>query len=264
MNARYSRIAHAFLPVAAPVADDSLESVISALNPPADASLLDIGCGRGEILLRFLARHVASGVGIDIDAVAIEEARDKAAAAGLAGRARFEVTAAADYAPPGAIDLCICVGASHALGGLEGTLSWAAGHLAPAGQLLLGAGYWKRPPVPDYLDAFGGSADALCGRFEVVELAESHGFTCTWSRMSSESDWDRYEGLYRLAMSQWLAANPADADAEGFRRRSETWYRSYLRWGRDTMGFGLWLFALKDRRRAQPPAGRNASVSLAQ
>jgi hypothetical protein len=108
--------------------------------------------------------------------------------------------------------------------------------------VLLGEGFWRKPPDPDYLASFGGTAEELRAHHENVSLARDRGLGIVWSRVSTDAEWDRYEGLYRVAMHRHLADHPEDPEAAAFRERSERWYDGYLRWGRDTMGFALYLF----------------------
>ena len=93
-----------------------------------------------------------------------------------------------------------------------------------------------------YLDAYGGSRDELVSFPQTVESALAAGLSPVWTAVSSERDWNHYEGLYRFAMSRFLTENPTDPDYASFRERSESWYSAYLRWGRETMGFALFLF----------------------
>ena len=112
----------------------------------------------------------------------------------------------------------------------------------PGGYVLLGEGYWKKEPEQSYLDAFGGSRDELLSFPQTIESALAAGLSPVWTSVSSERDWDHYEGRYRFAMSRFLTENPTDPEFEAFRQRSESWYNAYLRWGRETMGFALFLF----------------------
>jgi magnesium-protoporphyrin O-methyltransferase len=57
----------------------------------AGRTVLDVGCGIGDLALATLARGAARADGIDLSERAIDEARRLAAERGLAGRARFEV-----------------------------------------------------------------------------------------------------------------------------------------------------------------------------
>ena len=102
--------------------------------------------------------------------------------------------------------------------------------------------HWRREPDPEYLAAIGGSKHELGTHLENVLAAQARGWIPVWSAVTSDADWDRYEGLYRLGMARYLAEHPDDPEASAFRERSEHWYASYLRWGRDTLGFALYLF----------------------
>jgi cyclopropane fatty-acyl-phospholipid synthase-like methyltransferase len=63
--------------------------------------LVDIGCGTGRLLCRLCARFpTLQGVGVDLDADAIDLARERAAREGLADRATFDVRDAVDVEVP--------------------------------------------------------------------------------------------------------------------------------------------------------------------
>jgi demethylmenaquinone methyltransferase/2-methoxy-6-polyprenyl-1,4-benzoquinol methylase len=57
---------------------------------PSGGTVVDLGTGTGEVLLRFCRRFdISKGVGVDISEKMLEVARRKAARAGLAGRLEF-------------------------------------------------------------------------------------------------------------------------------------------------------------------------------
>jgi len=61
----------------------------------------DLGCGDGRIVIEAARRHGARGVGIDLDPVRIEEARENARRAGVQQRVRFQQADlfATDFSP---------------------------------------------------------------------------------------------------------------------------------------------------------------------
>ena len=58
---------------------------------------------------------------------------------------------------------------------------------------------------------------------------------------SSEDDWDRCETLHWQAVEGWLAVNPDDPDAVEIRARHECHKRTYLRHGRDLLGWAIFV-----------------------
>ncbi len=60
----------------------------------AGKTVLELGCGSGLLASRIMAAGAASYLGVDIAAAAIENARRRAAAAGLSGAVRFQQGAA--------------------------------------------------------------------------------------------------------------------------------------------------------------------------
>ena len=52
-------------------------------------------------------------------------------------------------------DLALCIGSTHAFGGLPGALDAILGAVRPGGCLLVGDLFWQREPHPDYEAIFG-------------------------------------------------------------------------------------------------------------
>ena len=76
-------------PTAAKVTASLLDAITEA--GVADRTVLDVGCGIGDLAIEVVARGAASGTGYDLSPKAIEEARRLAASRGVGDRMRFEV-----------------------------------------------------------------------------------------------------------------------------------------------------------------------------
>ena len=112
-----SGIAHAGLAFANPMSEAAVDEAIAALPVDREALVLETGCGTGEILLRTLRHHPWSrGLGVDLDADAVAEARRRAGDL----PARFEVCDAATIG--GSFDAVINVASSHVHGGFPAAL----------------------------------------------------------------------------------------------------------------------------------------------
>jgi SAM-dependent methyltransferase len=226
-RAEASRIAHGDLRLWNPLGEDALDEAIGLLDLAPGASVLDVGSGRGEVLRRVAARWDVSASGYDADPALVE-------GTGLEVR---------DSPPPGPFDLVICIASSHALGGFPDALGALNELTQPGGQVLLGEGYWRRPPGRAYLEALGGaSADELSDYPGLTRAAEEAGLTPLYSSVASEADWDRYEWRLILNAERWAAANPADPGAELLVERARrARERMTMPGGRETLGFALTL-----------------------
>ena len=239
---RFSTIAHAGRALLGPLSAESVEALLARidLQPPGGGrpAVLDVGCGKGEILVRAMRRFGATGTGVDPNAAFLAEAGARAAGVALQNDIdlRCATLAEADVAP-GAFELAICTGATHAFGDLEAALAGLAGLVRGHGWALLGHGYWQREPAVEYLAAFGGSASELAPLEATLGAAAASGWTLAAHHVSTQAEWDDYELAYAATVRTWLGAHPDDPDAPAFRARIETWSAAYDRWGRGTMGF---------------------------
>ena len=96
-----------------------------------------VGGVSGSVVVAIAAAYPATEVtGFDNDDASIAVAQARAADAGVAGRARFEVAAAKQF-PGSGYDLITFVDVLHDLGDPVGALVHARGALAPGGSVLL-------------------------------------------------------------------------------------------------------------------------------
>jgi SAM-dependent methyltransferase len=143
---------------------------------------------------------------------------------------------------PATYDLTICIGSTHALGGYQKALQVLKRLTKPGGQVLLGEGFWQQPPPPAYLEATGLLTDEFQPHWQNIELGNAEGLVPLWSITATQREWDEYEWAHQRNIEAY-AANHTDLDtAREMLSRSRTWRQAYWRWGRETLGFGLYLF----------------------
>ena len=227
-----------------PLDPAALDRAIDLLDLDTRSRVLDVGCGNGEILARVVERFGCRGIGVDRDVGEIA-----AAAARLAAHAGSVVLCADDVRNQDlegrSFQTILCVGSTHAFGGPgEGyvaSIRALAPLVAPSGRILLGEGYWKLDPDEDYLLATGIRRGEFVSHERNIELAEKEGLTLLHAQVSSLSDWDLFEGAFWTAAEKKLSGDPLDPDALAGAEHWRKWKEAYLRWGRDTLGFGLYL-----------------------
>src|SRR5262245_14676646 len=99
----------------APLSAERAQRLVAELGAREPATVIDLGCGWGELLLRLLAAVPgAKGVGIEQHDADVRRATVNAEARGLSGRVRFVQGPARQHAEPA--DLVVSIGAYQAFG----------------------------------------------------------------------------------------------------------------------------------------------------
>lgn len=225
-----------------PLSEARAGHLVQRLTGTNPTTVLDIGCGWGELMLRILtAAPEATGIGIDIKAEDLARGRRNAEARGLAERAEF-IEESALGTSRGPADLVLCVGASQAL-----STARAPQHTAEAlrelrrlvtdgGRVLLGEGFWQRTPTDAELSGMWPEAAATDHHdlATLLDLAVAAGFRPEWTETASLDEWEEFESAYQADAEVWLAEHPdhprAAETRAGLDRHRAQWmsYREVL------------------------------------
>jgi SAM-dependent methyltransferase len=227
----WTDIAEAGIPVLNPLSDEKLRLVGEIARLDADSTQLDLGCGKGEMLVQYALRHRSRGVGIDIYAPLVEEGVARARSAGVADRVQLRVGDAAVHGEQGMFDVVSCIGSAWVGGDLAGTLALMERSLAPGGRILVGEPFTAIVDVLDVLDA---------GGFELVEIV-----------VASDDDWDRYYSRQWANVVGWLGDNRDHQDAEDVRAWLDRDRRTYLGDERGRVGWGVFVAVRREERRGR-------------
>jgi len=187
-----------------------------------------------------LARTFGCAVeGIEIAPEFHAAAEERAAAEGLDGLLSFRLAdASAQALEPGVYDAALCLGATFVFGGLGPTVDALQPCVRPGGHVVVGEPYWRTWPLPaDYADR-----DAPYASLEgTVATIEAPDLRVVGVIAASQDDWDRYETLRWRSVEEWLAENADDPAVEDVRSMHEHGKRAYLRYGRDVLGWALFV-----------------------
>ncbi|GAA4589960.1 class I SAM-dependent methyltransferase [Planotetraspora phitsanulokensis] len=210
-----SAIAHLDHPVAAPVSEPHLDRLLALSKLGTGARILDLGCGQAAWTLRALELFPgATADGVDVSSSALEAAARNAEGGGLADRIRLHEKPAAEFLAAEPYDLVLCVGSTHAFGGLTATMEGVRRFLRPGGLALIGEGFWEAPPAPSLLTLLDATPDEYADLPGTVARMEDAGFRVVYGHTSELAEWDEYEWSWTGSLTRWALDHPGpDGDA---------------------------------------------------
>ncbi len=243
INWKYFTVGHANHLLYNPLNPAKLDEVIDLAALPMGARVLDIACGNGEFLCRVAERYGASGVGIDLSPDFVPLARQRLIDRGLTERLEIIEGDGADYqAAAESSDMVSCLGASWIWNGYAGTLQALSRWTKPGGIILSGEPFLIGAPPAEYFETEDFEPDTFGSHVGNVHTGEQLGLRFLSAVVSSHDDWDRYEGYQSAAIERYAEANPEDPDAPEILRMSRRNRDIYLKWGRDHMGWAVYVF----------------------
>ncbi|MBD3162001.1 MAG: methyltransferase domain-containing protein [Candidatus Eisenbacteria bacterium] len=241
---KYYDVTHREHTIMNPTGEEKLRELIALLRLDANDSAIDIGCGKGEFLLHLARAYGVKGIGIERSPYTFAEAKERVAR--LAPDADIAVLEmdGADYRPeaPHTFALAACLGASWIFGGHGGTLDALIRLTAPGGWIIAGEPYWLQEPTQEYLEDSGERKEDFGTHASNVEAGERRGLVLTYTFVSNKDEWDRYQGLQWVAADRYARAHPDDPDLPALLDRLAKEKRAYLKWGRDTLGWAIYVF----------------------
>ena len=227
---------YAYLTYNSPLSDGRAADLAAALAATDPQTVLDIGCGWGELLLQLLAAApLATGIGVDTDPRTLARGRANADDRGLTSRVAFLESQAAELAS-GPADVVLCIGSSQAFGSNADALRALYPLVRPGGRLLFGDGIWERPPSAELIEALGGE-DGTTDLAGLIDHAIGAGFRPLAIGSATRAEWEQFESGYLADWEEWLVRNNGHPEAAAVRGTADAHRDRWLRGYRDVLGF---------------------------
>lgn len=242
MSLRYHEIAEADHRILNPFTPEKLALLGQVCRLHAGQRLLDLACGKGELLCQWARAHGIAGLGVDISEVFLAAARARAAELGVADRVQFHQADASSYAAEAAAyDVVSCIGATWIGGGLAGTLALMRPAVRARGLLLVGEPYWTREPPAAACEALRIPPEAFATLAGTLQRFHDSGVELVEMVLADGDSWDRYAAAQWWALERWLHDHPDHPDAPELREFLDQSRWSHLAYQRDYLGWGVFV-----------------------
>lgn len=245
-----------------PINEARAQRVISMLGLNEKSQVIDVGCGNGEILTRVVSAYKCRGVGIDPDGAALSQARSLMFSRGLdSERLQYVETTAEDFDWASYQPSCIlCIGSVQAFDTFDNALNELGKRVRERGLIVMGDVFWRATPSPDYRERLGdGFPEDSVTFSHLARLGAKHGLVNLYATSSTVDEWDDFEGGFSARiLGEVLATPDGGEERESQLVEALQWREGYLRWGRSTMGFGLFVYqkpSTEDRKKVREILG---------
>lgn len=228
-----------------PLSNDRADALATFLATDLDGTVLDVGCGWAELLLRVVvAAPSARGVGYDLNQAAIEHGRHIAEERRIGDRVVLHVEDARNRAE--SVDAVICIGASQIWGppGEENLpLDYAAAlhairSMVPrGGRVVFGEAIWSGTPTAAAAAPLSGRLDEFVALGSLIDIAVAEGFMPVEVHEATQDEWDEFESGYSARYAHWLAEHgPDHPGAADIRKRAARQREAYFGGYRGVLG----------------------------
>jgi SAM-dependent methyltransferase len=249
VSLRHHEIAEAGHRILDPFTDEKLRLLGEVARVGEGTRILDLACGKGELLCRWAEWFGATGIGVDISTVFHPAAVARARELGVDDRVAFVRADASDFPiDEGTFDVACCIGATWIGDGLTGTARMLLPAIRPGGLVLLGEPYWIDAPPDEAYEALGVGRDEFASLEGTLDRIEAAGLELVELVLADPDSWDRYEAAQWRTISDWLVANPDHPEHAAMADFLARTRRAYLAYGRRFLGWGV--FVTRRRRDA--------------
>lgn len=234
--AKFSYIATQTLNTNSPLSEKLINLIVEKIQLQPEDEVLDVGAGKGYVIQKLIRQNQIKATIIEIDehlTEAIKEPRIDI----VNQDARVYVTNQLL-----AFNGILCIGSSHIFGKYSKAIEPLIPLVKPNGFLLFGETYWKKIPQKEYLDILGISAETFLSYSDNIKLAQASGLACEFDQAVTAEDWDYFETNYVSSIESYCHQHPEDPDCSWMSIRATNMKAVYEEYGRETLGFGLYLF----------------------
>lgn len=237
----YLAITHANTRFCSPLSRKLVDQVADLLQLKPGSRVLDLGCGKAEMMIQLASRWQIHGVGVEPSPHYLQSAHEAMAEFCPGADLHFHEAEPLAFRDDGkAWDVVLCINAVRQMEGYDNSLREIKRRVANGGLLVLGAYYWKDEPQPQMASMLdleiGGATYEAC-----IQAGIEAGLVPLYAVSATQSDLDHYHWVQVYSGEQYCAAHPDLPEAQELHEQIRL-IRDTYRKVRESIGFGLFLF----------------------
>lgn len=232
-----------------PISFEKLMRLGDICNLDEFSRVLDLACGKGEMLCQWALQYNIKGTGVDVNESFIQIAKERSDELKVWSNLNFVDSDIQEFVQPfHQYDVVCCLGATWVAGGLVATLNLMREALKdPAeGLLVVGDAFWEKTPTEEVCDALGIPVDTLTNLGGISDRLDTANVELLEMLISNRDEWDDYYTTQWMRVSRFLRQNPDFKQAQALREWIDHHRRSYLKYERDYLGWGIFICRVKD------------------
>ncbi len=251
MTLRYYEIAEANHRILNPFTEENLMLLGEICDLKPGMCQLDLACGKGEMLCRWVQKYGIQGIGVDISPVFLDAARQRATGLQISSNLEFILGDAVQFEfQPETFDIISCIGANWLGGGTRGTLDLIRQKglkSSPESLVLMGELFWKEIPSDEAIQAMGTKRGEWAeGLGQILEWFNQAGAQVIEMIIASKENWDRYEAPKWRAFDRWKRHNRDDPEFDALVEFAKKSQSDYLNYERPLCDWGVFVLRLED------------------
>ncbi len=237
---KYQDIAYTYHKFCSPVNSQQIDDMIYRLDVRPGDPVIDMGCGKAELLIRLAEHCQVKAIGVDPSEQLIQDAHEAFHTRAPGIDIRFEQSPLPEYdAGSEQYQVVMCVNASQMYGGYDNALVALYEMVCPGGMLLMGQFYWADTPS----DAQKIAVNAAHYDYaNTIQRGIEQGLLPVYVSSSDTCSLDRYHWLKTYAIEQHTAQHMNAPDTANLLEHARSQRDLYMTGLRDVLGFGLFLF----------------------
>jgi len=237
----YLAITHSHSRFCSPLSIKLVEQVSDLLQLKPGSRVLDLGCGKAEMMIRMASRWQIHGVGVDPSPHFIQSAHESMAELCPGADLHFhEAEPLAFQKTDEPWDVVLCINAIQQMDGYPNALNESRKFVESGGLIVMGTYFWNGTPEPELVSALGIELDGADYDARIHDGIEA-GLIPVYAVPVAQDDLDHYHWVQVYGAEEYCAEYPDSTDIGGLREQIDMIRDSYRKI-RQALGFGVFLF----------------------